>query len=745
MKILYIGSTGFPQDDKAHLDQFSRLSALVGNQVITSFAPRENASEVAMLCKQHAVDAVITSQQSLLHATLKQQVDYVAPTSRKQITIDDYAGSWLELPITKTPVIVINPLERLHSIAYEKFVLNRYISKLTQPQKWWQQTAFKWTQVHEHTADEALQAIGSSDLVAVDIETLPDDEFRYIDLVGYATYSFKTKESRIFVVHFNSEWAWRFVQKANNTSTAKIFQNGQYDNSYFLRWNCPVRNWLWDTLTLMHCWYSELPKRLAFIAAFSLRKQRFWKDDGKGGGMEEKMRYNGLDVWGTLNSFLSMMQEIPYYVVENYLQEFPMNFPAFNAAMESIKVNKEVFDRVCVEKAAEAEKIIGRVRYLVSDEKFNPRSSKQMKNLFTLLGVGSLPDTAKASMLKARAASPLNEVILGTVVKYKEAATIISNYLDPEKLWNERWYYALDPAGTDTGRLASKASSFWCGDNIQKIPRGDIIKQFMEADDGWLLAEADKAQAEARCVGYLAGEQKLIDLVEGPHDYHSWNAQDFFGIPYEEIFDEESGKTLNKVVRDLSKRTNHGANYNMGGSVMLDTMGPKMVAFAKQVLKLPIAMKLKQVCDYMLDRYAKTYPGIKGRYYEQIISTITTTSKLVSPLGWTRYFFAKPSKYNKPAINSAVAHPSQNLNVAILNKEWYVVWKETLYGSLRGLVRIKAQIHDSLLFQYRNCDPKIVVSFMQTPVEVKGADGVTRTMLIRSDLKSGAKAWGDLE
>jgi hypothetical protein len=44
-----------------------------------------------------------------------------------------------------------------------------------------------------------------------------------------------------------------------------------------------------------------------------------------------------------------------------------------------------------------------------------------------------------------------------------------------------------------------------------------------------------------------------------------------------------------KDLRDLSKRTNHGANYNMGGSVMLDTMGPKRVAQAKLVLKLPIA------------------------------------------------------------------------------------------------------------------------------------------------------------
>lgn len=747
MKILYVGSSNHYQDDKAHLELFARLPSLIGHQVITSFAPRENATEISMLCKQHGVDGVITSQQSLLAATLRMQVDYLPPPGRKQISLDDYAGSWLDLPSGGPPLIVVNPLERLHSIAYEKFVLDRYVSKLTRPQRWHPQTKFLWKQVHEHTVDAALADIEQSDLVAIDIETLPDDPYRHIDLVGYACYNHANpSESVCYVVHFNSEWAWRFVQKANRSKPAKIFQRGIYDNMYFARWNCPVNNWLWDTLNLMHCWYSELPKRLDFLAGFSLRKQRFWKDDGKSGSMEDKMRYNALDVWGTLNSFLSMMAEIPSYVVDNYIQEFPMNFPALNASLEGVKVNRDKFADVRKQKDAEAEATLSRLRYLISDDNFNPRSPVQMKKLFALLGVGSLPTTGKADMLKARFASPLNEMILGIAVKYKDHATIISNYLDEDKLWNDRWYYDLDPAGTDTGRLASKSSAFWCGDSIQKIPRGDAIKQFLEADDGWELAEPDKAQAEARCVGYLAGEQKLIDLVEGPHDYHSWNAAEFFGIPYEEIYDEEAGEELNTPVRDLSKRTNHGANYNMGDTVMLATMGPKAVSFAKGVLKLPIKMKLKEVCAFMLNAYAKTYPNIKGIYYDKIISTIEVTSKLVSPLGWTRYFFGKPSKRNKPALNVAVAHPSQNLNVAIINKEWYQIWLATLYGELRGLVRIKAQIHDSLLFQYKiGFDPKIVLRYMQTAVEITGADGKTRTMKIPSDIKFGAKAWSNIK
>lgn len=742
MRILYIGDKYL--GDQENLVGFSRLPALLGHQVSTSFMARENATEVTMVAKAHNIDAVVTSQASLMRAALRALPDFIPPPGTKQLSLDDYAGSLIDLP-QGIPLLIINPLDRLNTVSYERFVTNRYLTKLTKPDRWHPQTDFKWKQVFNHNTDEILRTIYAADLIAIDIET-PGDEQRRIELVGYCTYVHATRETHCFVVHMNSMWAHAFVKAANKAPGQKIFQNGQYDNSYFARWNCLPDNWLWDTLTLMHCWYSEFPKRLDFIAAFAIRKIRYWKDDGKSGSFEDKMRYNALDCWATLNAFLSMMAEIPEYAMQNYLQEFPMNFPSFNCAMEGIRVDRPEFDKVAKQKAEEAEAILGRLRRVLGYPAFNPRSPVQMKKLFALLGCGRLPDTAAASMLKARAASPLNDLILGYAVTYKKAAKLVSSYLNPDKLWNDRWYSAIDPAGTDTGRSASKASAFWCGDSIQTIPRGDAIKRFMCADLGWLLAEADKAQSEARCVGYMAGEQKLIDLVESPHDYHAWNAQEFFGIKYELIYDEATGKTLLKDIRDLSKRTNHGANYNMGDNVMLDTMGPKMVAEAKRVLKLPITMRLVKVCAYLLDKYAATYPNVKGLFYDTIISTVEVSSKLVSPLGWTRYFFAKPSRKNKPALNAAVAHGPQNLSVSILNKEWYAIWRETVYGVLRDRVRIKAQIHDSIFFQYRETfDPKTVLKMMHTPVQVTGADKKTRTMLIPSDLKSGAIRWSDLK
>ena len=743
MKILFIGDES--GEDRRHLDALARCPSLIGHELKMAFRRFDNATEAALLAKKNGIDAIISTQPSLLEAALNRLPDYIPPPNRKQISLDDYAGSWIDMPYG-IPLIPINPLEHTQTVRHAKFLLDRFISKLTKPEKWRQEPDFIWKQVTEQNFKECMNVIEAADLLAIDIET-PGDEDRRIKLVGYCAYSHATGKAECFVVHFNAVWAWRFVQQANRSRAQKIFQNGLYDNSYFARWNAMPTNWLWDTLILQHCWYSELPKRLDFIAAFAVRKSRFWKNDGKTGSLEDEMRYNAKDCWATLTSFLSLVSEMPEWAAENYLQEFPMVFPALNASLEGWKVDRAAFDAVRKEKEDEAEAVLERIRKLLSCPTFNPRSSQQMNNLYELLGCkrGPRDTNAAAFMLKARAASPLNDLILGLIDEYKKAAKLISNYLGDDVLWYDRLFYTIDPAGTDTGRAAARASAYWCGYNIQNIPRGDSIKNCLVADDGWLLAEPDKAQSEARCVGYMSGETKLIDLVESSHDYHAWNAQAFFGVPYEQIYDETKKKTLNKDLRDLSKRTNHGANYNMGEGVMLDTMGPKKVAEAKRVLKLPTYMTLKSVCGHLLKQYELTYPKVKGLLYDEIIREITTTSKLRSPFGWTRYFFSKPSKQNKPALNAAVAHGPQNLSVSIINREWYRIWRATVHGALRGRVRIKAQIHDSIPFQYREqADADAVLAMMDTTVPVMGADKVLRQMKIPSDMKCGSTRWSEL-
>jgi len=65
---------------------------------------------------------------------------------------------------------------------------------------------------------------------------------------------------------------------------------------------------------------------------------------------------------------------------------------------------------------------------------------------------------------------------------------------------------------------------------------------------------------------------------------------------------------------------------------------------------------------------------------------------------------------------------------------------------LRGEVRIKAQIHDSILYEFKHEDsPAKVADRMRYAVTVRDIHKVTRTLLIPSDTNAGEFAWGSLK
>lgn len=733
-------------EDRSYLP---RLRELVGaNAMKVSLSPETFLASIAAKCKANSVQAIICTCPVTLVTLLKSQLDFRPPVNHhgkeKALTLDDYAGSFFTIPGSRlglthdVEVLILNPLAHLVRTPEGPFVFRRFISKITQPGRWFPQTRFTWELWTPANSQALLDRFSTARILSVDIETYRGDVHRRIHCVGYCAL-FSDGTTHTVVVPFKCMLAHQFVRLLNASPAPKLFQNGMYDNLYFLRFGVPCANWLYDTQHLFHSWYSELPKRLDFITAFAVRQIRYWKDDSAGSEFN-LFEYNAKDCWATLMSWCSLISEVPDWAINNYLQEFPLVFPCLHMEADGLTLNKAIFDK----KRAESE-----AKLAVQQQKleawfgagFNPNSPVQCKKLLKVLGMGEVESADAKAMNAAAAAHPFNELIVSAILAYRKQAKLLSTYFVWEKFWNERLYYKSNPAGTETGRLASTESSFWTGLQIQNIPQGDAVKSWVECDTSWDgLAEGDYAQSEARCVGYMSGCTALIDLVESDKDYHSWNAHKFFGVAYESV---------DKPLRNLAKRVNHGSNYNMGAQVLMETMGPKAVAEARTLLRLPGHWTLIQVCQHLLKTYEQTYPEVKKDWYDSIKRNIALSKKLVSPLGWTRYFFADP-RTNKPALNAAVAHGPQNLSVGIINRVFYRIWHDSLYGDLRGKVRLKAQIHDSIFFAYRGVDtPRLVCDRMRASVPVKDVHGVERTMVIPPDMSTGpeggARFWADLK
>ena len=516
-----------------------------------------------------------------------------------------------------------------------------------------------------------------------------------------------------------------------------------------------------------------------------------------------------MDTWATANVWIQQLLGAPDWVRRNYTLEFPLVFPCLLAEMTGLKRDVAALQVARTQIDCEEEVALTSLRRMLGAPAFNPGSPPQVKNLLKLLGCADIDSSNEKDLSKAKLRHPLNARIIDKILTIRGLRKLATTYLRTDadgeivkatgklkggaKEFHGRILYNLNPHGTDTGRLASREHHFWTGLQIQNVPRGEPgqpshTKTTICADDGFYLGESDLEQAESRDTAFISGDTALIAAVSGSRDFHSHNAASFFGRPYESIYDDSTGKTKDKPIRDLSKRTNHGANYNMGPDVMVDTMGLDKVWMAKKLLSLPY-VAAAAVAEHLLTKFHLTYPRLRGpihirneqvrmvldlpkcehklyspgTYYASVAYEVTTTRRLTSRAyhhteanrlifgdgeqavhayiesgDWTRYCFGKPDS-SKPDLNALVAHVPQSLNARTLNEAWLRVFYEVALVHPLDF-RLHAQIHDSVLFSYREGKTYLaerVKQCMEIPVTVRDISGTYRTFTVPAALKIG--------
>lgn len=667
---------------------------LTGGKVLVN-EPINYLSELDLLAQKYNCQAVLTTDYKVLKILFPEKKFKDADTNGQGLSVLNFQGNLIR---TKKglPVLITAPLRHLYTVKEAPFLFSHFLEKLG-PNRSAHFLSLPPINVEYCTSkeklDQAVEELALAPYLACDIETGKGQ--RITDI----SFSIPEKTFHIAPKDLLDIFA---IRKILANDSLKIFQNGKFDNLHLIHWNCPARNWYFDTYGMMQCWYAELKRSLDFIGSFFLDNLLYWKDEAD----SNKAEYNAKDTHTTLYSFLAWIKFAPQWAKDNYVAKFPAIFPSISCEFQGLKLDIDRWQEMTLKKRREIDENYNSLNACLGTKTFNPGSSKQVIKLLNILSPKlKFTSADKPALAKSSYAHPLNAHILDKLIAYRKAAKLHSTYLDA-RLWNDRVTYSLNPFGTETGRSSCTTSSFYeiednkykhYGIQLQNIP--PEYKTCIMADPGFLICEMDKEQAESRGTAYLSQSLNMIDAVENSPDFHSFNASAFFGIPFDELWDTENHRTKNKPIRDLSKRTNHGANYNMAEHMLIITMGESNLWKAKALLKLPAPWGLKEIAAYLLNTFDETYPRLRdkenGWYGELIHEWVMNQGKIKTPDGWTRIFFGDPREA-KSNLNELVAHSPQHLNSAMVEDGFIRIWYEMEDPKT---FRTCGAIHDSILFQ----------------------------------------------
>lgn len=702
-------------------------------------------------------------------STLKNLVPGESPT------LDDWRGSLLNFSV---PCIIGNSLAHTQTVPYGGWLLDRDLKRFLSLGSIAKKQEFSFTVLESFDLMEvAYEELRKAVFISYDIETktinIDEENLEGGDTIitccsWTAVYADRSLRTWVLPLvdfledHWKTDGEYRqalaFLKKVNSLSQAKAMHNGMYDCTHSIIYNSEPQNFILDTMVMMHSEFSELPKDLAFVASVTLPDYCQWKAEAQEASKTKDIHrywtYNAKDTWTTARIALYYLDKMPAYARKNYQEQFKLIYPALYCNFEGILISQEKRVELRAKEELRLESNLAELRISLADAAFNPGSPKQVASyIYDVLGavdpkIGQKKDSTGKKVRMSRGTNEKNLSAVGeqhpillritsAIISYREAKKAVSTYMDFLQK-KGRVLYNLNPFGTESGRMACQSSSLWCGTQVQNIPF--YAKPMLVADEGFEMAEIDNSKSEAMCTAYLSQDLKLIEALEdSSKDFYKTLGWLFFHIEYEAVTKDFRNNILKKIV--------HGTNYMMGAQTFIENAGAQNLLEATvhtgdRVTLSPKPKEgwitLKQFAQKLLDSYHIPFFRVK-LWYQEIKNEIVRSKMLVSPLGHTRYFFGDVEK-NHRAFNSAVAHAPQNLSVSILNKGFWKVWQ--LVKKHEGKLRLKAQVHDSVLFQYSTGRIDIreeVVAAMQNPVTIHG-----RLMHIRTDIKVGS-SWGTME
>lgn len=483
---------------------------------------------------------------------------------------------------------------------------------------------------------------------------------------------------------------WKLIaQILEDPQINKVGQNLMFDLSFLLMQNSIVSQGRFDdTMIAQAILYPDFPKGLDFQTSI-YTEEPYYKDEGKiwKNPDIDKLtfwRYNAKDAAVTMEIMENHDIELDKQGNRNaYEKMIKLLNPMIFMQVQGIKANLTKLKQTKIEVDAQVDQLQLELNTLCGKE-LNVASSKQCQVYFYVelgikpymsKGVVTTDDKAMQRIARAKAAG-WREAQL--VKQIRELRKLSSTYLDIKFDSDNRLRCSYNVVGTSTGRQSSSQTIFGTGANFQNIPPD--VREFLEADEGYILVECDKVQAEWIGVAYISGDANMIEVVEKKLDAHKRTASLMYDVAYNEV---------SKDQRSRGKTCNHSLNYDMGFKSYAIYYGIQETE-AKNLVRL----------------YHAAYPGIR-LWHERVRQQLSTNRTLTNCFGRVRRFM---DRWGDDLFKAAYAFNPQSSIVEIVNDAIIDIYYDTS-ETMKPLQMI-GQIHDSILSQVPMKTPEDVDSFI---------------------------------
>ena len=428
-----------------------------------------------------------------------------------------------------------------------------------------------------------LQDAKSHPVIAFDIETYNET----ITVFGLAT-----SPTRAISIPFTGQFSEyeeatliKAVRDLLETPIPKITQNGIYDATYLAdQWGISIRGMVWDTMSMHHCIYAELPHSLAFQTSVYTDEPYFKQMAKEASDANYNLihwEYNALDVACTYQMWERLKGELTFYKLWDFYWSHyvPLTQTLANVQRRGILLDKAARQDLRTKLEAELADERAKMFDIVGSE-FNVNSNKQMQeyvhgtlNLPKQVDKSSgRPSLGETQLRTLNRKFPSHKLFFDTVLVIREKAKLISTYLKPMEDPDGRTRTSYNIAGsatsdssaggTKTGRLSSSTNAYRRGGNLQNQPK--TLRSIYIPDPGWVFWQADMASAESYVVAWDSGEESMLDVLT---DHRLYKAGGPDKIMYHELIGSiVTGLEPSSVVediRDLAKRVGHAWNYGM--------------------------------------------------------------------------------------------------------------------------------------------------------------------------------------